>query len=155
MCLLRGLERLGAKVTIGRRPRQADGALSPFCFPAISQYELLVGGKKVIGSAQRRFPEAILQQGSILLDFDPSGTLALLCPNEQAAAVGALGTVGSLREALGRLPDRREVETAILGGFASEMGIHFIKGELGVEECELSMQYAAGRYASTNWTFRR
>lgn len=155
MCLLRGLEKLGLEVTIGRRTRQADGALSPFCFPAISQYELLVGGKKVIGSAQRRFPEALLQQGSILLDFDPSGTLALLCPDEQAAAVGALGTVGSLREALGRVPDRREVETAIRDGLASEMGIEFVEGKLGPEECELSMQYAAARYASADWTFRR
>jgi lipoate-protein ligase A len=155
MCLLRGLERLGLKATIARRPRQANGAPSPFCFSAISQYELLVGGKKVIGSAQRRFPEALLQQGSILLDFDPSGTLALLCPGEQAAAVGAMGTVGSLREALGRLPDRLEVETAIRDGFTSEMGIDFVEGELGPEEGELSMQYAAARYASANWTFRR
>ncbi|CBE68253.1 MAG: lipoate--protein ligase family protein [Candidatus Methylomirabilis oxygeniifera] len=155
MCLLRGLERLGLKVTIGRRPRQAAGAPSPFCFPAISQYELLVGGKKMIGSAQRRFPAALLQQGSILLDFDPSGTVALLYPDEQAAAAGAIGAVGSLREVLGRLPDRREVETAIRHGFASEMGIELVEGELEPEECELSMQCAVARYASPDWTFRR
>ncbi len=155
MCLLRGLEKLGLKVTIGHRPRQAAGAMSPFCFPAISQYELLVGGKKMIGSAQRRFPEALLQQGSILLDFDPSGTLALLCPDEQAAAAGAIGTVGSLREVLGRLPDRRDVETAIRNGLATELGVEFVEDELRMEEIELSEQLAATRYASPDWTFRR
>jgi lipoyl(octanoyl) transferase len=155
MSLLRGLERLGLKATIGRRPRQSDGALSPFCFPAISQYDVMVGKKKVIGSAQRRFPGALLQQGSILLDFDPSGILALLRRDKQVAAAGALGTVGSLREALGRLPDRREVETAIRDGLAAEMGIEFVEGKLRPDERELSMQCAAARYASPDWTFRR
>lgn len=155
ICLLRGLELLGLEVSVGRRPRQTDGALSPFCFPAISQHELFVGGKKVIGSAQRRFPAALLQQGSILLDFDPAGILDLLCPDERAAAAGALGTVGSLREALGRLPNRLEVETAILDGFAKEMGIAFVEGELAPEELRLSTELAATRYGSENWTFRR
>lgn len=155
VCLLRGLERLGLKATIGRRPRQSVGALSPFCFPAISQYDVMIGEKKVIGSAQRRFPGALLQQGSILLDFDASGIRALVRRDEQAAATGALRKVGSLREAMGRLPDRLEVETAIRDGLAAEMGIEFVEGELGPEECELSMQCAAARYASPNWTFRR
>jgi lipoyl(octanoyl) transferase len=155
VCLLRGLERLGLKATIWNGPGQSVGVLSPFCFPAISQYDVMIGKKKVIGSAQRRFPGALLQQGSILLDFDPSGIRALLRRDEQAAAAGALGKVGSLREAMGRLPDRLEVETAIRDGLAAEMGIEFVEGELGPEECERSMQCAAARYASPNWTFRR
>lgn len=155
VCLLRGLELLGLEVRVGRRPRQVKGALSPFCFAAISQHEVLVGRKKVIGSAQRRFPTALLQQGSILLDFDPAGILDLLRPAERAAAAGALGTVGSLREALGRLPNRLEVETAIRGGFAREMGVEFVEGELRPEEFRLSVELATTRYASENWTFRR
>ena len=155
LCLRRGLELLGLGVSVGCRSRQADGALSPFCFPAISQRDLLVSGKKVIGAAQRRFPAALLQQGSILLDFDPAGILDLLCPDERAKAAGALGAVGSLREAMGRLPDRLEVETAIRGGFAEEMGIEFVEGELESEECRLSIEVAATRYSSENWTFRR
>ncbi|MDD5559675.1 biotin/lipoate A/B protein ligase family protein [Candidatus Methylomirabilis sp.] len=154
-CLLRGLELLGLEVRVGRRPRPVDGALSAFCFSAISQYEVLVGRKKVIGSAQRRFPTALLQQGSILLDFDPVGILDLLRPTERAAAADALGTVGSLREALGRLPHRLEVETAIRNGFAEEMGVEFVEGELRPEELRLSVELATTRYGSEDWTFRR
>lgn len=153
-CLLRGLEVLGVKANIGRRSKRADGALAPFCFSTIVQDELLVDGKKIIGSAQRRFPGALLQQGTILLDFDPAGILALLCADARAAAAGALMAVGSLRETLGRLPHRLEVEAAIRNGFAEEMGVEFAQGELDPEEFELSMQLAETRYGSQSWTFR-
>ncbi|HWQ68973.1 MAG TPA: biotin/lipoate A/B protein ligase family protein [Patescibacteria group bacterium] len=152
--MLRGLETLGLEVGLGRRSRQVNGALSPFCFTAISHYEVLVGRKKVIGSAQRRFPTALLQQGSILLDFDPAGILNLLRPADRFAAAGAFETVGSLREALGWLPNRLEVETAIRNGFAGEMGIEFVEGELRPEELRLSVELAATRYGSDGWTFR-
>ena len=155
VCLLRGLETLGLNVRMGRRPRQVIGAPSPFCFPACSQYEVLVGRKKVIGSAQRRFPTALLQQGSILLDFDPVGLLDLLRPADRADAAGAFETVGSLRQALGWLPDRLEVETAMRNGFAEKIGIEFVEGELRPEELRLSAELAATRYSSKDWTFRR
>jgi lipoate-protein ligase A len=154
-CLLRGLEMLGLEAKVGCRQRQVDGALSPFCFPAILQHEVLADGKKVIGSAQRRFPAALLQQGSILLDFDPTGILDLVRPDERAAAAEALGTVGSLREALGWLPTRVEVETAIRGGFAEEMGVEFVDGALRPEEFGLSVELAALRYRVEDWTLRR
>lgn len=155
ICLLRGLEMLGLDVSIGYRPRQVDGGLSPFCFSVISQHEVLVGRKKVVGSAQRRYPTALLQQGSILLDFDPTDILELLRPSERATAAGALGTVGSLREALGWLPNRLEVETAIRDGFAREMGIEFVEDKLRPEESRLSVELANTRYGSEDWTFRR
>jgi len=62
--------------------------------------------------------------------------------------------VGSLREALGWLPNRLEVETAISNGFAEEMGIEFVEGELRPEELRLSVELAATRYGSDGWTFR-
>ena len=40
---------------------------NPLCFASTAGTELEVGGKKVVGSAQRLFDSAILQHGSILL----------------------------------------------------------------------------------------
>jgi len=153
-CLRRGLEMLGVKASIWPRSTVAHGALTPFCFPTIARDEIVVDGKKVIGSAQRRFPAGLLQQGSILLDFDPGGILALVCDRERAAAARALVTVGSLREALGRLPHRLEVEAAIRDGLAAEMEIEFTHGGLEPEEFELSRYLAATRYGSQRWTSR-
>ncbi len=48
-----------------RRKRiQSAGAA---CFTAVSSYELTIGGKKIIGSAQRQTSKAFLQHGSIPL----------------------------------------------------------------------------------------
>lgn len=40
------------------------------CFSEVSSYELTVGGKKLVGSAQYRRRNLLLQHGSILLDID-------------------------------------------------------------------------------------
>ena len=45
--------------------RQRAGQASPICFQTPSACELLIGGKKLVGSAQRRRPDAFLQHGSI------------------------------------------------------------------------------------------
>lgn len=47
----------------------SDG-LARACFSAPSRHELLVNGKKIAGSAQRRFKNAFLQHGSILFSID-------------------------------------------------------------------------------------
>ena len=40
------------------------------CFQELSSYEIEVGGKKLVGSAQKRSKNVVLQHGSILLDID-------------------------------------------------------------------------------------
>jgi len=37
------------------------------CFSTSTQYELQIDGKKIVGSAQRKYPGAVLQHGSILM----------------------------------------------------------------------------------------
>jgi len=155
-CMQRGLEMLGMPASIGAGQVWASvRRSSPFCFSTIAEQEILVGGKKVIGSAQRRFPGALLQQGSILFDFDPAGHLALLRSAERAKAVESFRLIGSLREVLGRLPDRLAVEAALLKGFACEMGLEFAEDTLEPGEVELAGRLAESRYDSAQWTFRR
>lgn len=55
------------------RPRERAGVAVP-CFATATPTELLVGGRKILGSAQRRQGEAFLQHGSLLLG---EGHLAL------------------------------------------------------------------------------
>ena len=46
---------------------ESSYANSELCFARALSYELTVGGKKLVGSAQRRWQKAVLQHGSILL----------------------------------------------------------------------------------------
>lgn len=66
--LCRGLQLLGVRAELVKAslPNTRSG-LSPSCFAASGRYELAVGGKKIVGSAQRRYGHSFLQQGSVLL----------------------------------------------------------------------------------------
>jgi len=47
-------------------PRAARGAAAP-CFASTARHEVVLEGRKLVGSAQRRTARALLQQGSVLL----------------------------------------------------------------------------------------
>ena len=71
--LAAALERLGVPVRLARgeargglAPRAAGGAAPP-CFASTARHEIVLEGRKLVGSAQRRTARALLQQGSILL----------------------------------------------------------------------------------------
>jgi lipoyl(octanoyl) transferase len=51
------------------RARDAQGApvAAPPCFASTARHEIVLAGRKLVGSAQRRTARALLQQGSILL----------------------------------------------------------------------------------------
>ncbi|MCS7313154.1 MAG: lipoate--protein ligase family protein [Acidobacteria bacterium] len=68
------LHRLGLPRADIARPARPSGRLDGFCFAETTHYEITVDGRKLIGSAQRWGRSAILQHGSILLDFDDRWT---------------------------------------------------------------------------------
>lgn len=68
--LLRGLRRLG--VDAGGAPGRAAAPDSGPCFFEAAEGEVVVRGRKLVGSAQARIGGAILQHGSMLLVADQS-----------------------------------------------------------------------------------
>ena len=81
------------------------GAQNPICFEVPSSYEITVNGKKLIGSAQARRKEGILQHGSLPLSGDLSRiTQALKFPDEAsrlAAAERLLARAATVESVLG------------------------------------------------------
>lgn len=66
--ILRSLTRLGvpaAGATPGRHGAPRD--LAAACFASTARHEITLGGRKLVGSAQRRTARGLLQQGSVLL----------------------------------------------------------------------------------------
>ncbi|HEB01824.1 MAG TPA: lipoate--protein ligase family protein, partial [Nitrospirae bacterium] len=63
---------LGLAALNGSRRKKGPGpdGANPLCFASASYGEISIGGKKIIGSAQRRCPYGFLQQGSIPLALD-------------------------------------------------------------------------------------
>jgi lipoate-protein ligase A len=62
------LQLTSARDTTPIREAYKSGTLTNIaCFTSTARYEITYNGKKVVGSAQRRFGNAVLQHGSILL----------------------------------------------------------------------------------------
>jgi lipoyl(octanoyl) transferase len=73
-CLVTALQQLEigavfdqASKTPGNYTRQSTSAM---CYASSIQFEICHQGRKLVGSAQRRFPGALLQHGSILIGRD-------------------------------------------------------------------------------------
>src|SRR5215470_2841608 len=118
--LTAGLARLGvrAQLTPLVRGRRAETAAPAFCFRRAGAYELAVGGRKLIGSAQRRQRRAFLQHGSVLLDADP-GRIRLVFPRESEPTA----SMTTLAEVLGRSPGFDTAATALGEGLADALGV--------------------------------
>lgn len=80
--LVDGLRKLGIQAELAHKERNHDDAtLKTSCFSTPSRFELLVGGKKICGSAQVRSRGAFLQHGSLLVTFDPARTYEVMLPH--------------------------------------------------------------------------
>ena len=68
MLLCHALRNIGvnAKISRGHADTSTDFKTRNPCFLSTSRFEITCGGKKLIGSAQRRFRNVFLQHGSIL-----------------------------------------------------------------------------------------
>lgn len=89
------------------------------CFSFPAKYEIVVNGKKIVGSAQKRGRKAMLQQGSIFVRPNPAVVFSVLKkPFTPHNAV-------SVEEILGREIGFDELSDAVVKGFRDELGIEF------------------------------
>ena len=136
-----GLERLG--IEAGFRPIN----------------DIVVGEKKISGSAQTRRWGCILQHGTLLYDVDPRLMFTLLrVPNEKIrdkmiAAVEE--RVTSVRHETGGIVSIQEVEEALIEGFANVLDMDVSSEDLSPGEMERAEELARNVYASREWNFRR
>lgn len=154
--LKRGFALLGLTVELAPGLQQAKGWSSPACFAAPSWYELTCQGRKLVGSAQLRRGKALLQHGSILLSFDPWFWQKVWGEASPAEKSGGLARKAiGLKEALGYLPAREVVLSALCQGLSQELGIEWQEGELTPEERELATRLWAEKYTRPDWNNRR
>jgi lipoate-protein ligase A len=122
--LLLGLRGLGVS---GKgapcEPRPASG-LTAICFASASAEEVLVGGRKLIASAQWRSRGAFLQHGSLLLQ-DRQGDLPDLM--RDAAARDAKPLSVSLDQLLAEVPPVPQLVDLLSRGFEEALGIRLTR----------------------------
>jgi len=153
-CLAEGLAGVGIRAEMkedGRRP--PDGTLQSACFSFPSRYELLVGDRKICGSAQMRSQGAFLQHGSLLTAFDPLRTCEILLPHRrlEKEADRLRNAVTSVGEQAGPALDEEGLRRALREGFEQTLGIRFRDGMLTPGEQALRDELVAKKYGREEW----
>jgi lipoate-protein ligase A len=131
---------------------------NPVCFEVPSNYEITVGGKKLIGSAQARRKEGVLQHGSLPLFGDLTRIVqALLFPDlaaRERAAVRLLERATTAEHILGRPLDWEEAAQAFAQAFSQVLNIQLEPAELNAPELERAEALLREKYANPAWTAR-
>lgn len=141
--LVRAMRSLGvaAELTGGEVNLELPGPRTTIpCFEAPAGGEVVVRGRKLVGSAMRAHAGAILQHGAIVLDWD--GRL-------QAGSMGLADDsmlrphITTLADELGRPAHRGELEGAVLAAFSEVLSLSLAAAPLNAAEAARERELAA------------
>lgn len=162
--LLAGLRALGANVFQAQTEKVLNSQKSAVCFDTPSNYEITVGGKKLIGSAQVRRRGMVLQHGTLPLTGDLTRIFACLRTDgvrpAQPEPVSTrwedwlLARACTLEQALGREVSFGEAADALAQGFASALNLRLESGDLTQDEGSRAERLRREQYANDSWTRR-
>lgn len=147
--LLQALSALGVPGGLARPASRSRPPTAMPCFAEPSGGEIVVDGRKLVGSAQWRDAGALLQHGSILVEND-QGLLPLLM-REPATMPPRPAT---LREILGRAPQASEMAMALFDAVRrteDPFATPLTDADVGA----LDTSRLVHHYLSAAWTWRR
>lgn len=124
---------------------------NPLCFHSISHGEIMINGNKIVGSAQKRWPDGMLQQGSIPLLIDNSEMLRIFRLSDSQLKQK---TINGLKEILPEL-HYIDLKNAIYSAFENIFNIQFIISLPSQEEISFAKELEEKKYNSKEWTFKR
>ncbi len=142
---------MGLEITVkSERESGRNLSRSALCFKSTSYGEISLKGRKLVGSAQKRWKDGLLQQGSIPYAVDEENMMRvfnLSSPGLKEAMVG-------LREASPDL-DPEEFKKAIRSSFEEAFGISFRFLGPSREEEHLALELEHRKYLSPQWTLQK
>jgi lipoate-protein ligase A len=145
-------------LTVGGSPAHKSAAQNPVCFEVPSNYEITSGGKKLVGSAQARRKEGVLQHGTLLLSGDLTRIVRVLRFRDETAreqAASRLVERATTAEcAAGRLISWKEAARAYIQAFASILNLELEPAGLSPVELARADQLVKEKYTHPIWTER-
>ena len=156
--LLEAVRLLGLKAEIKDTGYAERDAINPVCFEVQSSSEVTANGKKLIGSAQARRKEGILQHGSLPLTGDLSRITEALAFETEAARLAAaerlLGRATTAESVLGRPVSWDEAAAAFGKAFETVLGLRFERCPLSESEMRRADELVREKYAHPSWMKR-
>lgn len=158
--LLAALHNLHVPAEAQEKPLLASGSdpKGPVCFEVPSNYEITVGGKKLVGSAQARRKQGVLQHGSLPLFGDLSRITQALVFQEKTlrryAAERIWQRATTVEHSLGRSISWDQAAEAFRIAFAQTLNLDLQPAELTADEREHAEQLVKEKYAHPSWNAR-
>lgn len=148
----RAFEKTGLQVEIKNEHETGRNLVrSPLCFKTTSYGEIVFQGRKLIGSAQRRWINGFLQQGSIPYTIDDNlmeKVFRTRPDDEQAGRLIGLG-------AIAHEPETEGFKEAVRWAFEETFNMALIHSVLSPEELLLARELETRKYLSHAWNFQR
>lgn len=131
---------------------------NPVCFETPSNYEITIAGRKIIGSAQARRREGVLQHGSFPLRGDLTRITSVLSfPDEkqrEQAASRLLQRATTAEEVLGYPLDWSTAAEAFADAFRQTLNLELAPENLALAEQTRATQLVQEKYNHPEWTER-
>ncbi len=156
--LAQAVKALGLSVTMKEREEGDGSSTNPVCFEITSTYEITVDGKKLIGSAQARRKDGVLQHGSLPLAGDLTRIIQVLpFPNGDGRLEAAerllkrATTAGAVR---GRPVSWDGAAQAFVSAFSDVLKLDLREGVLTPVEQSRAAELVETKYSHPSWLER-
>jgi len=161
--LVCGLQRLGLDAEKAGGDVRVGKDVSAACFEVPSAYEITAHGQKLLGSAQSRRANYVLQHGSLpltgditrlidLLAIDKSEAAELREQLQQHACTLATAIARNDTDPLLHFP---RVADALAQGFTETLNLTLQPSQLSTEEVQTTARLIREQYANPTWTESR
>ncbi len=149
------LERMHTSRDTGNRAERQGSALETRhpCFSTAGRYELMAGGRKLVGSAQYRNGGWLMQHGSILLGSEHVNLPRYLIGADVDVEIARLqrATV-DCTTLLGYDLPASDLAPMFAAGFARALGISLEEDRMSGEELERVDRLRTGQFGTVEWT---
>jgi lipoate-protein ligase A len=138
MCIIEALKKLDINAELVKKGGKGP-LLSGNCFSNPSKYEILLNGKKIVGSAQKRFKNNFLQHGSIIMDMDYKVLSSIFNYKIERVSLNI---------------DYESLSNALKESFQEILGFKLKDGELSSEEEKLKEILLKEKYTRKEWNLK-
>ena len=158
MALLGALRLLGLPAEAQAKSPENTNGTNPVCFEVPSDYEISVDGRKLVGSAQARRREGLLQHGSLPLFGDHTRLVQALCfrngDSQEAAARRLASRATTVEAILGRRIAWGEAAESFRIAFEQVLNLKLIPGKFSARELARAEDLQESKYGHPSWTDR-
>lgn len=157
--LLETLRLIGLKPEANeKKSKSKPDKPNPVCFEVPSNYEITVNGRKLIGSAQARRKEGVLQHGALPLYGDLTRIIDALNFKDQQKAEKArrrlLAHATTVERELESVVSFGKAKEAFINAFQSKLNLDLKPGKLSTSEEQCADDLMKKKYAHPSWTER-